>query len=247
MLSKNELKYIQSLGHKKQREETRSFVAEGPKMAEELLASNYEIKNLYATIDFLETHPGIDCPHTEVSEAELQKISNLTHANQVLIVAAHKQHAAPPTAAGHLTLMLDAIQDPGNFGTIIRTADWFGIKQVVCTIDCVDLYNPKVVQATMGSLCRVNVWYLNASQWLSECGIPVYGAMLSGVNIFTIPQPAEAVIVIGNEGKGISEELKSFITHPVTIPRTGNAESLNAAIATGIVLGCMRNNGAGAA
>lgn len=241
MLSKNELKDIQSLCHKKQRDERELFVAEGPKMAEELLNSQYEIVRLYATKPYLEKHEGFNCPTTEVTEDELQKMSNLSHANQVLLVARQRHYEHEPIVNNHIVLVLDAIQDPGNMGTIIRIADWFGVTQIVCTVDCVELYNPKVVQSTMGSICRVNVWYKNVSEWMQQVNIPIYGAMLNGTNIYTMQEIDEGILVIGNEGKGISEELKSFITHAVTIPKSGGAESLNAAVATGIILGGMRN------
>lgn len=244
MLSKNELKYIQSLCHKKHRDETQLFVAEGPKMAQEILNSNFEVRHLYALNKFLQQHPNLSVAYTEVNERELQAISRLTNANQVVVVAKQKINDHSPSAAGTITIVLDAIQDPGNFGTIIRTADWFGITQVVCTEDCVELYNPKVVQATMGSICRVNVSYLNVSQWLNDVSVPVYGALLNGENVYNLARVEEGVLIIGNEGKGISEELKSFITHPVTIPKAGGAESLNAAIATGIIAGCFVNNSA---
>ena len=241
MLTKNELKDIQSLCHKKQRDERGLFVAEGPKMAEELLNSNFEINQLYATKTYMEKHESFNCPAKEVTEDELQKMSNLTHANQVLLVAKQKEIEHIPNAENHITLLLDAIQDPGNMGTIIRIADWFGVNQIVCTIDCVELYNPKVVQSTMGSISRVDVWYMNVSEWLSHINVPVFGAMLNGNNIYSAKKIDEGILVIGNEGKGISEEIKSFITHAVTIPKLGGAESLNAAVATGIILGALRN------
>ena len=241
MLTKNELKDIQSLCHKKQRDERGLFVAEGPKMAEELLNSNFEINQLYATKTYLEKHESFNCPAKEVTEDELQKMSNLTHANQVLLVAKQKEIEHIPNAENRITLLLDAIQDPGNMGTIIRIADWFGVNQIVCTIDCVELYNPKVVQSTMGSISRVDVWYMNVSEWLSHINVPVFGAMLNGNNIYSVKKIDEGILVIGNEGKGISEEIKSFITDAVTIPKLGGAESLNAAVATGIILGALRN------
>jgi TrmH family RNA methyltransferase len=138
--------------------------------------------------------------------------------------------------------VLDGIQDPGNFGTIIRIADWFGIKQIIAGEDCVEVYNPKVIQSTMGSICRVNVWYNNLQQWLVNIDVPVYGALLNGENVYNLKSITEGLLIIGNESKGIREPLKSIITHPITIPKRGNAESLNAAIATGIIVGCMVNN-----
>ena len=135
--------------------------------------------------------------------------------------------------------MLDGIQDPGNMGTIIRTADWFGLSQIICSHDCADLYNPKVVQATMGSIARVRCLYKNLAEWDMPPNIPVYGALLHGENIFSVNKTTEGILVIGNESKGIREPLLSQITHPITIPKYGNAESLNVAVAAGIIMGQM--------
>ena len=138
--------------------------------------------------------------------------------------------------AGPLTIVLDGIQDPGNLGTIIRTADWFGITQIVASEDTVDVYNPKVIGATMGSFMRVSVTYKNLADWMPTVKLPVYGALLEGENVFTIKTPQKGLLVIGSEGKGIRENILDFITHPVTIPKTGEAESLNAGIAAGIIV-----------
>jgi RNA methyltransferase, TrmH family len=133
-------------------------------------------------------------------------------------------------------MVLDNIQDPGNLGTIIRIADWFGVHQIVASKETVDLYNPKVIQSTMGSFVRVNVWYNDLPGILSTANVPVYGALLNGENVFEIGKISEGIVIIGNESKGISEAIKGFITHPVTIPKKGGAESLNAAVAAGIIL-----------
>jgi TrmH family RNA methyltransferase len=138
--------------------------------------------------------------------------------------------------AGQLTIVLDGIQDPGNLGTIIRTADWFGIHQIVASEDTADVYNPKVIGATMGSFMRVQVHYTNLAAWMPAVKIPVYGALLEGENVFTTKAPKQGLLVIGSEGKGIRENIIDFITHPVTIPKTGGAESLNAGIAAGIIV-----------
>ncbi|MDB5191790.1 MAG: methyltransferase [Segetibacter sp.] len=236
MLSKNEVKYIQSLGHKKQRDELGLFIAEGPKLVAELLQSDFEIHNIYATEDWLATNQNGETKITAVTNEELARISQLQTPNQVLITAKQKT-ATSLIITKSKTLVLDGIQDPGNMGTIIRIADWFGISQVVCSTDSVELYNPKVVQATMGSICRVNVYYTPLITFFEGIKhLPVYGALLNGESAYEVAQPAEAVIVIGNESKGIRPAVKSFITHPVTIPRVGEAESLNAAVATGILL-----------
>ena len=134
------------------------------------------------------------------------------------------------------TLMLDDIQDPGNFGTIIRIADWFGIKNIICSNGTADLYNPKVIQSTMGSFTHVNIFYKDLKSFLQNNVIAVYGAVLNGTNIFSVNKNKEGIVLIGNEGKGINKELQQFINQPVTIPKIGNAESLNAAIATGIII-----------
>jgi RNA methyltransferase, TrmH family len=239
MLSKNELKYIQSLCHKKHRDEEKLFIAEGPKLAEELLQSNFEIKHLYATKQWMQAQSSLQVPSTEITETELTRISNLQTANQVLLIAKQKELANEPVLNDNLTIVLDGIQDPGNMGTIIRIADWFGIKQIIASEDSVEIYNPKVVQSTMGSICRVHVWYKDLHDWINGVRLPVYGALLNGQNIYTVKDAKEGLLLIGNESKGIREPLKSKITHPVTIPKKGGAESLNAAVATGIIVGCM--------
>lgn len=234
MLSKNEAKYIQSLCHKKQRHEERLFIAEGVKLADELLKAGYGIRKIYATEEWARQHPGTEA-HI-VTEDELAKISALPSPNQVLIIAEQKAQEQKPVFTGQLTIALDAIQDPGNFGTIIRIADWFGIKQVIASNDTVELYNPKTIQSTMGSFTRVNTWYGPLDKMLAEATVPVFGAVLDGENMYSSQKITEGILLIGNEGKGINPSLLSYITHPVTIPKTGGAESLNAAVATGILV-----------
>lgn len=234
MISKNELKYIQSLYHKKVRNEEGVFVAEGVKLVNELLQSNIPVKKIYATEDW-------QCPTdfekiVIVAPFELEKMSSLSTPNQVIAIAEQKKLAKEPTLKNQLTLVLDGIQDPGNLGTIIRIADWFGITQVVASDDTVDLYNPKVVQSTMGSIIRVNVWYKQLENWLPTTDIPVYGALLNGDNINGHGIVDEGLLIIGNESKGIRENIMPFIHKALTIPGSGNAESLNAAVATGIIL-----------
>ena len=240
MLSKNEVKYIQSLCHKKHRDELKLFIAEGPKLVDELLRSDFEIEHVYATQTWLQHHP-LSLPFTEVSETDLTRISNLTTANEVLLIARQKSHQPEPHLENAITIVLDGIQDPGNMGTIIRIADWFGIKQVIASEDSVEVYNPKVVQSTMGSICRVDVWYKDLPGWMAGVNIPVYGALLEGQNVYALKEINEAILLIGNEAKGIRKEVEGMITHPVTIPRSGGAESLNAAVAAGIIAGCMVN------
>lgn len=241
MLSKNEIKYIQSLFHKKQRDEEKLFAAEGPKLADEFINSKNSIKHIYATDKWLQKNSALKVPVTEISAIELSKISNLQTPNEVVIIAHQNLPANEPILKDSITIVLDGIQDPGNMGTIIRIADWFGLQQIICSNDCVEMYNPKVVQSTMGSLLRVSCWYKDFAAWQPEIKIPVFGALLKGQNIYSVGKVREGLLVTGNESKGIREPFLSKITHPVTIPKTGNAESLNAAVATGIIVGCLVN------
>jgi len=237
MISKNELKYIQSLCHKKQRNESGLFVAEGPKIVDELLTGGYTVKKIFALPDWKPAHAlpkGLDI--TEVTEVELERMSSLQTPNNVLAVAEQRTPSAF-TYKGKVTLMLDGIQDPGNLGTIIRIADWFGITQVVCSNDTAELYNPKVIQSTMGSFVRVDVLYADiAEAVIAAAKVPVYGALLDGKSLYTMEPVKEGIILIGNEGRGIREQHQPLVTQPVTIPRIGGAESLNAAVATGIIV-----------
>lgn len=235
MLSRNDVKYIQSLCQKKFRQQEGLFIAEGPKVVDELLQSNYSIKNIYATKEWVENHTTKKAPVTEINDIELSRISALQTPHQVLAVVEQKASIAFEYN-GKWTLVLDAIQDPGNLGTIIRIADWFGIENIVCSEDTAEVYNSKVVQSTMGSFVRVNIVYENLADTVKKATVLVFGALLNGENVYTATKTKEGMIVIGNEGKGIRKELLPFITHPVTIPKVGGAESLNAAVATGIIL-----------
>jgi RNA methyltransferase, TrmH family len=235
MISKNEAKYIQSLFHKKTREAEGVFVVEGPKLLEEVLASGYVTRKVYATGGWMQpVAKSIDL--VNVSEDELQRISGLQTAHEVLAVVEQKRNDTVPVFKGKLSIALDNIQDPGNLGTIIRIADWFGVKQVIASNGTVELYNPKVIQSTMGSFVRVEMWYDDIAETLKNAGVPVYGALLNGRNVLEMKKINEGVLVIGNESKGLSDEVKRLITEPITIPRFGGAESLNAAVATGIIL-----------
>jgi RNA methyltransferase, TrmH family len=241
MLMKSKIKYIQSLSQKKLREEEGVFVAEGPKIIEEILqASNVETKQLFASKEWIQRsrERGQQLPSepVEVNDDQLQRISFLQTPNQVLglfkkpVFSAFNQD-------NKVSLMLETIQDPGNLGTIVRCADWFGIEQIICSKDCVDVFNPKVVQATMGSICRVQVIYEDLLSFINtHVSIPVYAATLSGKDISQFTRIEKGVILIGNESKGIQPDLLSLVKHHITIPRKGNAESLNAAVATGIIL-----------
>jgi TrmH family RNA methyltransferase len=235
MLSKNELKYIQSLCQKKQRAQEGLFLAEGPKLAMELLRSDYRVEKLYATAEWLAENP-VDVESIAVTEIELAKMSTLQTPNEVMVMCRQKKDLGEPVFKNNLSIVLDGLQDPGNLGTIIRIADWFGIKQIIASDDTVEFYNPKVIQSTMGSFIRVKCWYTHLPEILSHVEIPIYGALLKGQSVNQVGTLKEGLLVIGNESKGIRESVLSLITNAVTIPRIGQAESLNAAVATGILL-----------
>jgi RNA methyltransferase, TrmH family len=242
MLSKSQVKYIQSLYHKKFRDEEGLFFAEGPRLINDLLASGrFVCRQLFGTALWqAEMHalqPAFSGEWVLVTDAELQRISALTTPHQVLGVFEQAGADVNFSPKGVLTLVLDSIQDPGNMGSILRTADWFGIKNVVCTSSCVEVYNPKVVQGSMGSIARLNIVYTDVAAWLSaHAPIPVMGAVLEGKNMREVAVLKEGILMMGNEGNGISDSLLPFVTLPVTIPRLGGAESLNVAVATGILL-----------
>lgn len=237
MITKNQVKYIQSLGQKKCRDTEQVFIAEGPKLVNELLmAENCRMVQVYALKEWI-GNSKTNIEIIEVSADELQKISQLTTANQVLAIAKKIEWASEPVVKGSISLALDEIQDPGNMGTIIRLADWFGVKNIFCSIDCVDVYNPKVVQASMGSIMRVRVEYTDLFSWLKDKNeAPIYATTLDGRDITKMEKLSEGMIVIGNESKGISEKILELSNIQITIPRKGKAESLNAAVATGIIL-----------
>jgi TrmH family RNA methyltransferase len=236
MINKNELKYIQSFAHKKHWAEESVFMIEGPKMMEELMASEWVIRQAYATKDWIQTQPFKPHYVTEVADFELDKMTQLQKANQVIALVEKKQSHTPINLKGKLTLLLDGIQDPGNLGTIIRTADWFGLNQIIVSADTASCFNPKVVQSTMGSILRVEVIVADLAELIESSKMPIYGALLEGKLIQTTNLTKEGLLLIGNESKGIRAPLLAMITHPITIPKYGAAESLNAAVATGIIL-----------
>ncbi len=235
MVSKNQIKLISSLQQKKQRQVHKLFFAEGIKVVQELLFSNFELEHLYTTeIIFDKIAPS---KQTLISDVELNKISSLTTPNKCL--ALFRIPDAKKVEEKGLILALDDIRDPGNLGTILRLCDWFGIEQLVCSSETVDLYNPKVVMATMGSIARVNVTYLNLNEFIKNTKLPVFGTFMDGKNIYEENLPNEGVIIMGNEANGISKEIENTIKNRLSIPRFGNlqqTESLNVATATAIIL-----------
>jgi RNA methyltransferase, TrmH family len=242
MLSKTFAKYIQSLYHKKNRDAENAFIAEGGKIVMELLQSKRMVCRAIAGTEAwlhaneLEIRKYYKGPFHLVTDTELEKISALSTPNQVLALF-EKPAALPVAARGRLILLLDDIRDPGNMGTIIRIADWYGIDAIVCSAQSADVYNPKVVQSTMGSLGRVNIVYAGLAEWLKQNKpLKIYAAALQGKNVKETGRIKEGVLIIGNESKGISDEIMQLANETITIPRYGNAESLNAAVATGIIL-----------
>lgn len=238
-LSKNKLKYIRSLKDKKYRTEYGVFVAEGNKLVSDLLPY-FRCQLLVATPDFLEITDvdGIE-EVVEVNNSQLAQASFLQHPQQVLAVFYQSSHDTDITINDQLVLALDGIQDPGNMGTIVRLADWYGIRHIFCSYDSVDVYNPKVVQATMGALARVQVHYVDLVDFLSSTQLPVYGTLLDGKNMYEQEISENGIIVMGNEGNGIRPEIEKLITKKLYIPNypegTSTSESLNVAIATAIV------------
>lgn len=235
MVSKNQIKLITSLQQKKYRKQHELFFAEGIKVIQELLNSNFELYHLFSVEAIFDTLPQNKV--TLISEAELKKISALTTPNTCL--ALFRIPEEKPVVESGLILALDDIRDPGNLGTILRLSDWFGISQVVCSNETVDIYNPKVVQATMGSITRVNVVYTDLEAFLEKTELPVFGTFMDGVNLYEQKLPENGIIVMGNEANGISVAIEKHTTERISIPRFGDlqrTESLNVATATAIIL-----------
>ncbi|MEN9323258.1 MAG: hypothetical protein RL699_1038 [Bacteroidota bacterium] len=242
MVSKNQIKLISSLQQKKYREQHQLFVAEGIKCINELLHASFEPVFLLATETVFEAK--YDPLVSYISAAELQKMSGLSSANSCLGV--FKIPASKPREDHGLIVALDEIRDPGNLGTIIRLCDWFGVEQLFCSLATVDIYNPKVVQATMGSLARVAVHYVDLEKELASTTLPVLGTFMDGDSIYQMALPQEGIIVMGNEANGISTPIAARVTQRIAIPKFGKlqqTESLNVATATAIVLSeCKRSS-----
>jgi TrmH family RNA methyltransferase len=236
MLSKAKIKFIKSLQIKKYRKEAGCFVVEGAKSVRELLASDFEVQTLIGTTEFLSTatvRTGIEI--VEAAARELEGLGEFQTNESALAVVKLKPNEPFEIQPDEYALVLDDIRDPGNLGTIIRTADWFGIKKIVASTETADFYNQKVISATMGSFTRTNLFYTELPSYLSTVSVPVFGTYLNGRNLDKLRFPGHGLIIIGNESRGISSELDKFVTQRVTIPRLGGAESLNAAIAAGIL------------
>jgi TrmH family RNA methyltransferase len=232
LLSKGQIKLITSLQQKKYRESTGLFFAEGPKVIAELLLEGLKLHSYFSTEE------SSDKPnHFQISEKQLQKISALKNANTTLAVFNIPKQKPAPTNG--LVVALDAIRDPGNLGTIIRLCDWFGVAQLVCSDDTADCYNPKVIQATMGSIARVGVGYVDLESYIKNATMPVYGGVMNGKSVYAETLATNAIVVLGNEANGISAAIEKLLTHSITIPQFGESqktESLNVATATAVFL-----------
>lgn len=249
MLSKSQIQFVKSLHQKKFRTEHQKFIAEGPVIVEEAIRSYFKVETIYANTAGQERLQNLNLSNQveiiEVSNTELQRLSQLKQPHEMLAVIEMKKETMPPEKIDALVLVLEQLSDPGNMGTIIRIADWFGIENIICSEDSVDVYNPKVVQASMGSVFRVEVVYTSLSTFFSNIkkettGLKVYGTMLSGKNIYQEKLEQKGIIILGNETRGISADLQNLINEPLTIPafnssNAESAESLNVAVAAAIV------------
>lgn len=233
MITKNQTKLIRSLSFKKNRIKHQLFVVEGKKNITELLNSDYEIDNVFASTSWINKNPSV--PAIKVSNAELKKISNQKNPNEVLALVKIKNNIKPSKTG--IILVLDNINDPGNMGTIIRLCNWFGVKTIVCSNNTVDTYNPKVVQSAMGSIFRVTIIHTDLLKYLRTVKSPIYGASLEGVDIKSISFPKNLHLVMGNEANGIKKDISKLIFKKLKINNKGeNVESLNVAVATSILL-----------
>ena len=250
-LSKNKIKYIHSLELKKIRKEERAFLAEGPKLVDDLL-THFPCRFLAATSAWLQKHTDIRADEiVEVSQEDLSRASLLKTPQQVLAVFEQpRYHLNPETVRHSLCLALDDVQDPGNLGTIVRLADWFGIEHIICSPNTVDVYNPKTVQATMGGIARVKVHYMPLPDFIRSLGddTPVFGTFLDGKDMYEQPLSATGLIVMGNEGNGIGKEVEALINRKLYIPNypqgQETSESLNVAIATAVICAEFRRQAA---
>jgi TrmH family RNA methyltransferase len=239
MLSKSQIGFIKSLHQKKYRKENGLFIVEGMKTLMEFFSSKYQIQSIYYLPQYQSLLPKLpsNIKLFEVNNAELEKISTLQAPQGVLALLSvpGNEEIPPESLKSSFSMVLDGVQDPGNMGTIIRTADWFGFKHIICSANTVEVFNPKTVQATMGSLARVDICYVDLPEYLQRITVPVYAAMLDGESIYKVEWQQEGLVALGNEGKGISDEVAKLISRRITIPRVGAAESLNVSISAAII------------
>ncbi len=239
MLTKATIKFVKSLEDKSIRHANKLFVAEGSKSVVDLLTSKMNVKEIFALDSWLQTHGKSLSKEVlvhQISHKEMSQLSLLKSPREVIALFHIPIIRFEPNHANGLFLALDTIQDPGNLGTLIRLADWYGIKKILCTADTVDCYNPKVVQSTMGSLGRVEVYYGDLADWFKQMNLPIIAASMEGKPARKYSFPESMILLLGNEGAGISESLGNLVSETVSIERIGLAESLNAAIAGAILV-----------
>ena len=238
-MTKAEIQFVRSLGDKRQRDSEHLFIAEGEKLVEEIRSSSLVIRRIYTT-----RHDVVGRDIEHIDRSTMERITQLKTATDYLAIVEQPRHKLPATDGKALRLALDGVQNPGNLGTIIRLADWFGVEDIICSAECADCYNPKVVQATMGAILRVKVHYVDdLAAYLrtaADQGSPIYGTLLDGENIYHTELDNHGIIVMGNEGRGLSEACRKTLSHKLYIPPypadRPTSESLNVAMATGIVL-----------
>jgi len=241
MLSKSRLKFIKSLQIKKYRKQERLFLVEGAKSIRELLQSEYKINLLVLTEEFYKScHKQVDSMGdielVLASQAEIEQAGTFESNEAGIALVEMQDFDFVEPEPGNYCLMLDDVRDPGNLGTIIRIADWYGIKSVVCSEQTAEYYNPKVIASSMGSFTRLKPYYGNLEKVLQKTGLPVLGALLDGNSVHQSDFPSTGFLIMGNESNGISEGLRKYVTKPITIPQFGQAESLNVAVATAVIL-----------
>jgi len=243
MISKARAKFIKSLQVKKYRKQEQSFVVEGRKGVEELLRSDFVTTLVCATADFIESHDLGQVEVIETTASELESVGSVESNDSVLAVAVIKENHPLSVGPDEYALVLDDIRDPGNLGAIIRTADWYGIRHIIASEETADFYNPKVIRSTMGSFCRVRVYYTSLEEYLGAAkNTMIYGTFLGGSSVHQLKFAPGGLIVVGNESSGISKDVGKFVTQRITIPKFGQAESLNASIATGVILDNLRKS-----
>jgi TrmH family RNA methyltransferase len=246
MLSKNRTRFINSLKLKKNRRTEQLFIVEGAKNVQELLLSDYNIHSIYSTDSFLRTNSKLisknNVPVIEVKSEELEAAGTFQTNKAALALAKIKENIPQTIEKGEYAILLDDIRDPGNLGTILRIADWYGIRKVVASLSCVDLYNPKVINASMGSFTRVNVYFTDLPYFMRKNPGPYYGTYMDGDNVNNIRFYDQGYIIIGNESNGIDHLLSDLVDYRIAIPRYGEAESLNAGVATAIVCDNLRRS-----
>lgn len=242
MISKNNIKLIKSLKVKKYRLREKRFIVEGAKNVLELTDSDFDIELILCTDEFIETYGKLLSDyHTVIVDVQLlSDVGTFGTNTTCLAMVRMKDEVAEEIDLKRKIFALDGVGDPGNLGTIIRTLDWFGFDQIACSHDTAELYNPKVINSSMGSFTRVNILYVDLDEYLHKCDLPVYGAQMDGMNLYEAKIEDPSVIVMGSESHGISDRVKARLDHSISIPKMGNAESLNVAIATGVIASYLR-------